>query len=348
MSKPKGSPSAPEGDRLLLVMAPENAGDADILASVERAAGASVVGVIVREGRDFAGEESDERGLQAARLRDGLLFLTNEGRRTAVEIKVLATKPGEGDDEPHTQSLTELWKALRNDAVHGTRGLLTHGRLVAAVNILAGDEPAAPRADQEVTAALSSLPLVMNWEALTDKPTTKVNTAPHNAHLLDALIESTRAQLILLNQMRSATAAAHREQVELDTPRGPVAYTLPFSRSDTYDSAAVGEILSPTGKTHRSIAQHRRRANELLGVKVGNQYLHPKFQIDPVRHEIRPIVSYANRALECDADPWGALDWWYSEDEALDGRRPVDMLDTGELSETAVDFAIARASEGMD
>ena len=347
MGKPQGTRPAQEMDRLFFVMAPEHAGDDDILASVERAAGASVVGVIVREGGDSAGEESGERWLHAARLRADLLSLTSDGRRAAVEIKVLP-KPDEGDDEPHTQSLTELWEALRNEAMHGTRPPLTHGRLVAAVNILANHESAAPWVDQEVAAALSSLRPVLNWEALTDELTTKVNTAPHDAHLLDALIESTRAQLILLNQMRSATAAAHREQVELDTPRGSVAYTLPFSRSDTYDSAAVGEILSPTGKTHRSIAQHRRRANELLGVKVGNQYLHPKFQIDPVRHEIRPIVAYANRALECDADPWGALDWWYSKDEALGGRRPVDMLDTGELSEKAVDFAIARASEGMD
>jgi hypothetical protein len=192
----------------------------------------------------------------------------------------------------------------------------------------------------------SGEPPSRSWAALDeliDEPPTR-----SLAVVLDALIESTRAQLILLYKARSANAAALREHVLLETPHGSLAYTLPFSRGDTYDSATVGRILSPTGKTHRSIAQHRRRANELLGVKVGNQYLHPKFQIDPVRHEIRPIVAYANRALECDADPWGALDWWYSEDEALERRRPVDMLDTGELSEKLVDFAIARASEGMD
>ena len=41
---------------------------------------------------------------------------------------------------------------------------------------------------------------------------------------------------------------------------------------------------------------------KLLGVKIGN-HRYPKFQIDPVRHEVRPAVASANRRMECDADP---------------------------------------------
>ena len=119
--------------------------------------------------------------------------------------------------------------------------------------------------------------------------------------------------------------------------------TLPLSRDDTYRSTAVSKILSPTGKGHRSIAQHRRRANELLGLKIGNQYRYPKFQIDPLRHEIRP-------SSPTPIDAWnatpihGTLDWWYSEDEALGSRRPVDLLGSGELTRESVDFAIKRIS----
>lgn len=41
---------------------------------------------------------------------------------------------------------------------------------------------------------------------------------------------------------------------------------------------------------------------KLLGVKIGNQYRYPKFQIDPVRHEVRPVVASASRRMECDKD----------------------------------------------
>jgi hypothetical protein len=166
--------------------------------------------------------------------------------------------------------------------------------------------------------------------------------------MLDKLIEATATQLRILRQLRAASENLRREHVTLQTPTGALEYALPLSLDDTYSSAAVSKILSPTGKGHRSIAQHRRRSHDLLGIKIGNQYRYPKFQIDAARHEIRPVVAYANRRLESDADPWGTLDWWYSEDEALNHRRPVDMVDTGELTEKHVDFAIELSQQGMD
>jgi hypothetical protein len=172
--------------------------------------------------------------------------------------------------------------------------------------------------------------------------------APVPMGLLGKLAAVTEAQLGILREIDAATKHSRRERVTLDTATGTLEYTLPLSLDETYSSAAVSKILSPTGKGHRSIAQHRRRAHELLGIKIGNQYRYPKFQINPARHEIRPIVAYANRRLECDADPWGTLDWWYSEDEALDDRRPIDMVESGELTEELVDFAIELSQQGMD
>jgi hypothetical protein len=51
--------------------------------------------------------------------------------------------------------------------------------------------------------------------------------------------------------------------------------------------------------------------------------------------------------LECNADPWGTLDWWFSEDEGLGGR-PIDLLEGNELSEGTVESAIELSRQGMD
>jgi hypothetical protein len=166
--------------------------------------------------------------------------------------------------------------------------------------------------------------------------------------VLDSLIETTRTQLGLLLDLRATQAAPDREQVTVDTATGPFEYRLPLSLDDTYSSTEASQILSPTGKSHRTLAQNRRQANELLGVKVGNRYRYPKFQVDPIKHEIRPVVAHANRRLESDADPWGALDWWYSEDEGLGGRRPIDLLEQHELVQELIDFTIDRVQQGMD
>jgi hypothetical protein len=46
--------------------------------------------------------------------------------------------------------------------------------------------------------------------------------------------------------------------------------------------------------------------------------------------------------------PLGTLDWWYTEDEALDDRRPIDMLETGELTEELIAFAVTLSQQAMD
>jgi hypothetical protein len=166
---------------------------------------------------------------------------------------------------------------------------------------------------------------------------------------LDSLTALAAAQLRILEQIDAATAHTRPQQVTLDTPTGTVDYTLPISLDDTYSSTQVSEVLSPSGKGHRSLAQNRRRSNKLLAIPIDdNQYRFPKFQIDEARHKIRPIVAYANQLLECNEDPWGTLDWWYTEDESLDDRRPVDMLETGELTEELVDFAVKLSQQAMD
>jgi hypothetical protein len=141
----------------------------------------------------------------------------------------------------------------------------------------------------------------------------------------------------------TAALAASRPEAK------PKATGMTLSLDDTYSSAQVSMILSPSGKAHRSIAQHRRRSNRLLAIQIdNNHYCYPKFQIDEAHHEIRPIVVYANQLLECNEDPWGTLDWWYTEDETLDDRRPIDMLETGELTQELIDFAVTLSQQAMD
>lgn len=175
--------------------------------------------------------------------------------------------------------------------------------------------------------------------------------ASASAVLLDSLIENEEARLKVLQKIRSLD---RRQQdpptlVELTSATGDFTYELPMPIDETLSSPEVGEILSPTGKGLRTIAKQRRDANELLGVKIGrNRYRHPKFQLDLRRHEIVPVVAYANRAWECSADPWGTLEWWYSPESAFDNRRPVDLVAEDELTTTMVDDAVALAGLGMD
>lgn len=166
--------------------------------------------------------------------------------------------------------------------------------------------------------------------------------------LLNSFIESLNEQLTFLEHLKKAQTATTHSHVALETATGPLQYTLPLGLTDTYSSTEVSEILSPTGKGHRTIAQNRRRANELLGLKIGGRFRYPKFQIDPTKHEIRPVVAHANRRLESDADPWGTLDWWFSKDEGLNSSRPIDLLHRNELTDEVVDFAIERSRQGMD
>jgi hypothetical protein len=173
-------------------------------------------------------------------------------------------------------------------------------------------------------------------------------SAADSVVLFDTLIESAEAQVGLLQELKRAAGESRRETVSLTTPTGVVEYTLPLSHDETYGSTEVGEILSPTEKAHRSTAQNRRQSHELLGVKISNKYRYPMFQIDPLRREIIPVVKYANSRLQCDDDPWGTLDWWYSEDEALDDLRPVDLVKSGELTAELVDFAIDSGRQGME
>jgi hypothetical protein len=137
--------------------------------------------------------------------------------------------------------------------------------------------------------------------------------------------------------------------VPLNTPTGSVDYELPLAIDETYRSTRASTFLSPSGDGRLDAVQIQCRLNRLLALPISHDdYRIPKFQIDEPRKTIRTVVAHANQLLQCNEDSWGALDWWYSEDEAFDGQRPVDLLATGALTEELVGPAVTLGRRAMD
>lgn len=140
-----------------------------------------------------------------------------------------------------------------------------------------------------------------------------------------------------------------RGTVELETATGDLTYASPLSLSgEAISSTEVSEILSPSGKVNRALANTKRKTHHLLGLKVGNQYRYPLFQFDRERKQIRPVAEHANRLMECDLDPWGTLDWWFTENPLIGDQRPVDRLIAQVLTEAEVEVMVAAEQMGMD
>ncbi|WP_137875452.1 hypothetical protein [Rhodococcus sp. Q] len=115
------------------------------------------------------------------------------------------------------------------------------------------------------------------------------------------------------------------------------------------DSTEVTRILASTASSIPSTAQKCRLAVDLIGLPVGARpnYLYPVFQFDARRHKIHDVVRHANRRLYVDADPYGAASWWLTASDMLDGNSPLEDLESGQLTEIAVDNLIDHARHGM-
>ncbi|QTJ68535.1 hypothetical protein HYG77_25140 [Rhodococcus sp. ZPP] len=138
-----------------------------------------------------------------------------------------------------------------------------------------------------------------------------------------------------------------RGTVELETATGNLAYASPLSLSaDTISSTEVSEILSPSGNVNRALANAKRKTHQLLGLKVGNQYRYPLFQFDRVRKQIRSVAEHAKRLMECDLDPWGTLDWWFTENPLIGDQRPVDRMLAHTMTGTEVELMVVAEQNG--
>lgn len=108
----------------------------------------------------------------------------------------------------------------------------------------------------------------------------------------------------------------------------------------------MSEILSPSGNVNRALANAKRKTHQLLGLKVGNQYRYPLFQFDRVRKQIRPVAEHAKRLMECDLDPWGTLDWWFTENPLIGDQRPVDRMLAHTMTGTEVELMVVAEQNG--
>lgn len=113
-------------------------------------------------------------------------------------------------------------------------------------------------------------------------------------------------------------------------------------RFETVSASDVGIVVAPTleSKRRTSIVRRLRGSSELLGLQIGQLYNYPVFQLDTAKNQVKPVVGYANKKLDARTNPWSVASWWITPTAALDGRTPLDRLESGNLTETDVDNSI--------
>ncbi|WP_199256962.1 hypothetical protein [Tomitella fengzijianii] len=109
------------------------------------------------------------------------------------------------------------------------------------------------------------------------------------------------------------------------------------------DSTGVADVLD-RGGAGRSAAQRLRAGGSIVGVRVAGRYLHPAFQFDAARAEVRPHVARVNQLLDAAGDPWGAASWWLSPNGRLSGGvSPADLAASSDPESHGLVVAIAEA-----
>ncbi len=86
----------------------------------------------------------------------------------------------------------------------------------------------------------------------------------------------------------------------------------------------AGRIL---GGISRQAVDKRRRAGQLLGVKVANDWRYPASQFGPAGEVVQGLADVI-QAL-ADLSPWAILDFLLAEDDALGGLSPLEALRQG-------------------
>jgi hypothetical protein len=89
----------------------------------------------------------------------------------------------------------------------------------------------------------------------------------------------------------------------------------------------IAEERSRAANRH-ALAARWRKEGKLFGVPYRGQILYPAFQFDD-DGGLRPVISDVLAALPRDQmSDWEIALWWTAANGLLDGRRPVDLLDT--------------------
>ncbi len=111
-------------------------------------------------------------------------------------------------------------------------------------------------------------------------------------------------------RVRLRGATARRELLEQD--------------GGVLNPSTVAEIL---GISRQAVGQ-RRIANKLLGVEASRGYVYPAWQF-----EGENLVAGFTQILDLlsDDDPWTQFIFFLSENDAINGKRPVDVLRGGDI-----------------
>jgi hypothetical protein len=93
------------------------------------------------------------------------------------------------------------------------------------------------------------------------------------------------------------------------------------------DAEQASQFLGSRSQNQRQYAAALRRRGELLGLPRGNRFVYPKFQFDPKRQQVHPVIGVVGQILQAGSDPWAAVSWWTSPHPRLSGgRAPMELL----------------------
>jgi hypothetical protein len=89
-------------------------------------------------------------------------------------------------------------------------------------------------------------------------------------------------------------------------------------------SEEAGRIL---GGISRQAVDKRRRAGQLLGVKLANDWRYPALQFGSAGEVVQGLADVLQ--VLADLSPWATLDFLLAEDDALGGLSPLEALRQG-------------------
>ncbi len=91
-------------------------------------------------------------------------------------------------------------------------------------------------------------------------------------------------------------------------------------------SAMIGAWRGSSAKNSSAMASRWKSAGRIFAVPSGRADLYPAFQFDE-HGEPRAVIGEVLRHLAAESD-WAKALWWTAPSGWLNGRRPVDVLDT--------------------
>lgn len=196
-----------------------------------------------------------------------------------------------------------------------------------------------PAADRDARAAVSGLDDDELVSLVVEEISSRTRFTPvrSGVEMLLTLAEGVGSQRDIA-LARSASAAAVLERARIESAAEARVLEHPM-----LDSAGVARTLG-RGGAGRSAAQRLRGEGGIVGLKVAGRYLHPAFQFDPGRAQVRPHVARINRLLDASGDPWGVASWWLTPNGRLAaGTSPANLAITDDADSHQLVVNIAEA-----